>query len=108
MYKRQIKDHFESLDGLPVAVSRDTDKKAWRAKDVRWRQRLHYYSDNNSCLRRSVWKKIPYPEVDYGEDQVWADKIIAAGYQKVYVRTATVLHSHDYDEAENFKCVAPK
>ena len=57
---------------------------------------LHYYSDNNSCLRRSVWEQIPYPDVAFAEDQIWADRIIAAGYSKAYAADAVVKHSHDY------------
>jgi hypothetical protein len=36
------------------------------------RQKLHYYSDNNSRLRKSVWQVVPIPEIDYSEDQVFA------------------------------------
>ena len=68
-----------------------------------WRQVLHFYSDNNSCLRRSVWGAIPYPVIEYGEDQVWADQIIKAGYKKAYAVNAVVYHSHDYDEAETLE-----
>jgi hypothetical protein len=33
------------------------------------------YSDNNSAMARAVWQEIPYPEVEWGEDQVWAFEI---------------------------------
>lgn len=52
-------------------------------------------------MRRSVWKKIPYKEIQFGEDQVWASDIIEAGYDKVYAVRAAVYHSHDFDLAEN-------
>ena len=42
----------------------------------------------------------PYPEIEYGEDQVWAGKIVGAGYEKVYVPSAAVYHSHDYTVSE--------
>ncbi len=61
---------------------------------------LHYYSDNNSCLRKTVWADHPYPQADYGEDQLWADCIIQAGYQKLCVPSAMIYHSHHYTVEE--------
>lgn len=98
--RRDIDQHFKNFEDMPIAVSKYTDLQRWNSNDLRWRQLLHYFSDNNACLRREVWNKIPYPEIDYGEDQLWALKIISAGYQKVYAPSAVVYHSHDYDEAE--------
>ena len=55
-----------------------------------------FYSDNNSCLRKSVWKTLPLPDVVYGEDQLWAREILRHGYKKTYAPTAVVRHSHEY------------
>ncbi len=57
---------------------------------------LRYYSDNNSALRKSVWREIPYPDVPFGEDQLWAEQILEAGYAKAYAPEAWVYHSHRY------------
>jgi glycosyltransferase involved in cell wall biosynthesis len=101
--KRDINAHFEQFFHHPIAVSKDTNRERWDADDPSWRQLLHYYSDNNSCLRRSVWAKIPYRDVAYGEDQLFAHDIVSAGYQKVFAPGAVVYHSHDYDEAQTFE-----
>lgn len=102
--KRDMKNHFEALDRHPLAVNRDTDRAAFEDPDnLQWRQFLHFYSDNNSCLRRSVWTDIPYPKTQFGEDQIWADTIIKAGYTKVYAPQAIVYHSHDYDADETYE-----
>lgn len=101
--KRDMKQHFELFGTLPIAISKDTNKKRWKNKEESWLQALHFYSDNNSCFRRSVWKDIPYRKVAFGEDQLWAWDIINAGYEKVYAPQAIVYHSHDYDEAETFE-----
>jgi glycosyltransferase involved in cell wall biosynthesis len=98
--RRDVGGHFANLTRHPLAVSRDTNVDLWLSGENGWRQFLHYFSDNNSCLRRSVWQCVPYPELEYGEDQVWADIIIKLGYEKVYVPSATVYHSHDYTPAE--------
>lgn len=101
--KRDLKNAFESFGEDPLRLARDTKVERYESGDIGWRQRLHFFSDNNALLRRGVWKKIPYPEVDFGEDQVWADRIIAAGYAKIYVPSAGVFHSHDYTPNETRK-----
>ncbi|MEL6883589.1 MAG: glycosyltransferase [Pseudomonadota bacterium] len=101
--REQILTHFQNMLRHPLAVSKFTDPEKWDAPDRGWHQFLHFYSDNNSAMRRSVWQDIPYPEVDYGEDQVWAYEIIKAGHTKLYAPTAVVYHSHDYDPEETFK-----
>lgn len=98
--KRDLDAHFSGMLNYPLCVSRDTDVARYRAGDEGWQQFLHFYSDNNSCFRRSVWEKIPYRVVEFGEDQLWAYDIIEAGYSKLYAAQATVYHSHDYDEDE--------
>ena len=55
-----------------------------------------FYSDNNSCLRKSIWTMLPLPDVVYGEDQLWAREILRKGYKKAYASTAVVRHSHEY------------
>nr|CAA6828253.1 MAG: O-linked GlcNAc transferase [uncultured Thiotrichaceae bacterium] len=101
--KRDLLTHFSNLGGHPLYLDKETDAEKFKAGDLGWRQVLHFYSDNNSCMRRSVWKKIPYAVIEYGEDQVWADEIIKAGYKKAYAVNAVVFHSHDYNESETYE-----
>jgi len=97
---RDINTHFESFSKLPIEVNLKTDYKKFGYSIESWQNILHFYSDNNSCLKKSIWQKIPYPEIDYGEDQVWADLIIKAGCSKLYSSSAVVAHSHNYNEKE--------
>lgn len=100
--KRDLNQHFSNLLDHPLCVHQDTDQQRYNNKyDIAWRQFLHFYSDNNSCMRRSVWEQIPYRAIKFGEDQVWADDIIKADYSKVYAVRAAVYHSHDYSPEEN-------
>lgn len=92
--ERDLRRHFDGFNQLP-SVMRMDDKERYQ-KDQGYRQVLHFFSDNNACLRRSVWEKIPYPEVDFAEDQLWAKKIIEAGYAKAYADKAVVYHSHTF------------
>ena len=100
---QELKNHFKGFDQLPVVMSLTTDRQAVINDDEGWRKILHFYSDNNSCLRKSVWRTLPLPCVPYGEDQLWADMLIRNGYEKLYVRDAVVKHSHDYTPFETFE-----
>lgn len=110
--KCDIDRHFEGFLAHPLIVSRDLDLVRYET-DEGWRQLLHFYSDNNSLMRKSVWETLPYPDVEFAEDQIWARSIIEGGYRKAYAPDAVVYHSHDYgfseqlrrafDESRNFK-----
>ena len=90
---RELEMHFAGFQAMPVARLED---QARYARDEGYRQFLHFFSDNNALVRRSVWTQIPYPDVDFAEDQIWAQKIIEAGYAKAYAHDAVVYHSHEY------------
>lgn len=84
-----------SLDkGLPGFI---------RPGSADWRLLMHFYSDNNSAMRRSLWSYLPYPEVDWGEDQIWAWEMLRLGHAKAYVDDAVVFHSHDLTRQEQIK-----
>lgn len=55
-----------------------------------------FFSDNNAALRRSVWARIPYRDVEFMEDQLWGADILEAGYVKAYAPRSVVRHSHNY------------
>ncbi len=85
---------FNVDDGLPGFI---------RPGSVDWRMTMHFYSDNNSAMRRSVWNFLPYPEVDWGEDQVWCWEMQKLGLSKAYADKSVVWHSHDLTQAEQVK-----
>ena len=97
----ELDRHFDHFKSLP-AVQRLEDKERY-ARDAGYRQLLHFFSNNNSCLRKSVWQNIPFPSVNFAEDQAWAQKIIEAGYSKVYADDAVVYHSHSFNTVETFR-----
>lgn len=98
---RDLKLHFDNFaNGPPIVRMEDA---ARYETDPGYRQFLHFFSDNNACLRRSVWERIPYPDVDFAEDQIWAKLIIEAGYAKAYADRACVFHSHDYGAWETLR-----
>lgn len=100
--KSDLDEHFRGFSEHPLMVHRDLDQARYAA-DVGWRQFLHFYSDNNSLMRKSVWRSFPYPDVEFAEDQLWARAIIEAGYWKAYAPDAVVYHSHDYSFSEQLR-----
>lgn len=91
--KHELELHFAGFDVWQLVQMDDPERYG---RDQGYRQVLHFFSDNNALIRRSVWEVLPYPNVDFAEDQIWAQKIIEAGYKKAYARDAVVLHSHNY------------
>jgi rhamnosyltransferase len=98
---RDITLHFKGF-GEDNTIYYLKDKERYKVEEG-YRHLLAYFSDNNSCLRRSVWEKIPYDDVDFAEDQIWAKKIIELGYKKVYTPFAGVYHSHNYNLSTYFQ-----
>jgi rhamnosyltransferase len=100
--KSDLDQHFRGFLHHPLVVYRELDAVRYEA-DEGWRQLLHFYSDNNSLMRKSVWEAFPYPDVEFAEDQLWARSIIEAGYWKAYAPEAVVYHSHDYNFIEQLR-----
>jgi rhamnosyltransferase len=48
-----------------------------------------------SCIRKSVWEKIPFEETYFAEDIGWSKKVLEAGFAIVYEPEAAVYHSHN-------------
>jgi len=65
--------------------------------------RRTYFTDANGCLRREAWERVPFPEVAYAEDHALALAMLRAGYAKVYLPAAGVLHSHQYTPVQRFR-----
>lgn len=97
LIQRDLDIHFNRMNQTPIRKIEDWDTYK---TDTSLRQLLHFFSNNNSGLKRDIWEKIPFPEVDYGEDQTWAKKIIEKGYSLAYQNKSIVYHSHDYNFLE--------
>lgn len=109
--QRELQTHFSGFGSVLSRVRLDDRERFER--DIGYRQWLHFFSNNNSCLRRSVWEHLPFPDVMFAEDQTWMLAAIKAGHAKAYVPQAAVYHSHDFgvwetlqrnfDEASSFQ-----
>ncbi|WP_188708130.1 rhamnosyltransferase WsaF family glycosyltransferase [Neiella marina] len=98
--QRDIKSVFERFDMFGDKYKWSTD--CVEPGSIEWQFLLQFYSDNNSCMRRSVWDVMPYPEIDWGEDQVWAWMIVQLGFVKAYAAESIVYHSHDDSYQKRF------
>lgn len=98
---QELQTHFQGFGDKTVIVQMD-DPERYR-QEAGYRQFLHFFSSNNACIRRSVWQKIPLPDADFAEDQLWAKAIIEAGYAKAYAPTACVYHSHEFGVLESYR-----
>ena len=55
-----------------------------------------FFTDANGCIARAAWDQVPFRQVAYAEDHVLALDMMRAGYAKVFLPDAAVIHSHDY------------
>lgn len=93
--RRDLTEMFDALALLPPVIDRETGLPSFfHPGGSLWRRVRQFYSDNNSAMARAAWAVLPYPEIPWGEDQVWADEMLRAGFQKAYVNEAVVFHSH--------------
>lgn len=97
---RELETHFAGFQASPIVA---LDDPALYAREEGYRKFLHFFSNNNSLIRRSVWEAFPFPEVDFAEDQAWAKDIIEAGFSKAYADDAVVYHSHDFSLIEKMQ-----
>lgn len=100
MVQRELTQWFQSLspEGRPRI-----DRLELAERDTASRQLLGargYFTDANGCVARDAWAQVPFRPVPYAEDHVLAHDMLRAGYAKVFVPDAAVVHSHDYSERE--------
>jgi rhamnosyltransferase len=101
--KRDLPNHFRNFGEDNTLFHLDDDKRELFKTDEGYRQYLCFFSDNNACLRRRIWEKYPYEDVNFAEDQIWMRQMIEKGYKKVYCPFAPVYHSHNFELSTYYK-----
>lgn len=61
------------------------------------------FDDVSACRRRSVWEKIPIPELCWAEDLAWSLEALRAGYKIVFAPESQVFHSHRNTLGHSFR-----
>ena len=68
---------------------------------VHERGAIDFLSNSNSCIRRSMWLELPFPELPYAEDRALGAQLLESGWNKAFIPGAGALHSHDYTLVES-------
>lgn len=76
--------------------SRIIDRDAYSNLPFQDKHRFCNFDNVSSCIRRSVWEKMPFPRTDFAEDLEWSKSVLEAGYKIVYEPGSIVYHSHDF------------
>ncbi|MEJ2746125.1 MAG: glycosyltransferase family 2 protein, partial [bacterium] len=96
---RQIEEEWPQAGGRERIVKQVSSREELEERKPHY----VYFANTSSCLRRSVWERIPFRNVDFGEDVDWAERVLLAGYTIVYEPDSAVLHSHDYTLREQLR-----
>jgi rhamnosyltransferase len=64
---------------------------------------LGFFTDANGCLARRAWERVPFRDIAYAEDHLLAQDMLRAGFAKVYVPEAAVIHSHAYSPGQEMR-----
>lgn len=86
-------------------VQRISDPEAFEVASPLEKLAIAAFDDVNSCVRRSVWERMPFPPADFGEDIAWGLQVIRAGHAIVYEPRARVEHSHNDTLWQDFRRV---
>jgi glycosyltransferase involved in cell wall biosynthesis len=88
MIARELAEFFQTFspNGSPVVEGLERLSEAGSP----------FFSNVNSCVRRTTWASVRFRDVMYAEDQAFAADALRRGWLKVFEPDAAVLHAHDY------------
>ena len=100
MVRRELTAWFDSFadDERPRVDRLSPDERELPALALLGRRA--FFTDANGAVSREHWRRVPFRDVPYAEDHQLALDMLRAGFAKVYVPGAGVLHSHDYAPAQ--------
>ena len=55
-----------------------------------------------SAIRASVLRELPFPDVPFGEDVLWAESAMETGWRLAFAPDAVVRHAHRYTPSQTF------
>jgi len=58
------------------------------------------FTNVSAAIRPSIFGEIPFPEISFLEDRLWAKQVLRAGYKIQYEPSSVILHSHNYTYEE--------
>ncbi len=75
-------------------VTQIEDREAYRSLPPMEHYMFCNFDNVSSCIRKEIWRKIPFPSASFAEDIEWSKQILEEGYKVVYEPEAAVIHSH--------------
>jgi glycosyltransferase involved in cell wall biosynthesis len=95
MVRRELTEWFDSFStGEPRIDLLEPESREQPARH--FLGHLGFFTDANGCVARAAWERVPFRPVAYAEDHLLAQDMLRAGFAKVYMPQAAVLHSHEY------------
>ena len=95
----------------PVQWFRPIDKPEFRViqispeiyiqKSPSQKRNLTGWDNVNACYTKEILEKIPFAELNFGEDAFWADQALKNGLKIGYTGYAQVNHYHHYDNIKD-------
>ncbi len=61
------------------------------------------WDDVNAMYRKTILNKLPFDEVAFGEDMLWAKNALIQGYKIAYDMRARVWHYHHYTDMQKLR-----
>ena len=100
MVSRELTDWFAGFapGGHPRIDRLDETERDLPARDLLGPR--GFFTDANGCVAREAWRHVPFRTIPYAEDHALAHDMLRAGYAKVCLPGAAVVHSHEYSELE--------
>lgn len=85
--------------GTERTIVNRRDEPDWERLDPHTLRVRCNFNDVSSCVRRSVWERMPLQKGMFGEDIKFARAALEAGWTIVFEPESEVLHSHEYEAA---------
>lgn len=79
------------------------DAAEFAALDGAGRRSRCRFDDVASMVRRELLLRFPFPRTMMGEDALFAEQVLAAGYRLVFEPRAVVRHAHEYGPLSAFR-----
>jgi rhamnosyltransferase len=91
----------------PISKAKYTEKYFPKGEFIKLTQEEQWqhcrWDDVNAMYRKSILEQIPFRDVEFGEDMIWAKDALSAGYKIVYDNRAMVWHYHHYTDSDKLK-----
>jgi rhamnosyltransferase len=91
---RQVAEYWHRHQGGRVE-QRLEDVAAFESLTLEQKKQHCAFNNVSSLLRRTVWERIPFRDLDFAEDLAWGYDVLRAGHSLIYEPASQVHHSHD-------------